>query len=39
MEKTSAVVDLRERCVTEALAIIQEQGVEQLIPRLVDQDR
>jgi len=30
MAKTSAVVDLRERCVTEALAIIQEQGVEQL---------
>jgi Bacterial regulatory proteins, tetR family len=30
MAKTSEVVDLRERCVTEALAIIREQGVEQL---------
>jgi AcrR family transcriptional regulator len=30
MPKTSAIADLRERCVTEALAIIQEQGVEQL---------
>jgi AcrR family transcriptional regulator len=30
MPKTTLTADLRERCVTEALAIIQEQGVEQL---------